>query len=714
MSTLYRFLTAFIIISVIVTSVAIAEEQQEDFLPIGFTEEEMTRLHEIGINHQITAPPVGKLRNCAEWERSEGVIIRWPLGITVSLVAALSETAVVWTIVSSDYYKNQAISSYTSGGVNMDSVDFIMAPTNSIWTRDYGPWFIFRDQTMEIVDHQYNRPRPLDDVIPQIIGSDWGMAVYGMDLKHTGGNHMSDGLGMSMSSRLVWDENTGKTHREIDSIMLAYLGNQYTVMEYVQSGGIHHIDCWAKFLNPTTILVEDMPTGDPSHVLLDARAQWLSEQMSPWGEPYTIVRVYCPYPSAYTNSLILNNKVFVPIINSPTYDNAALQVYADAMPGYEILGFSGSFYDDDAIHCRTMAVPDRHVLFIDHVPLHDIGDTGANRLVTVHIEACSGYDLIEDSLKIYYSVNGGPYTYAPLTAAIEPYSYTGYIPAQGPGSVVDYFIKAADLSGRVETHPFIGEPWAHSYAITGANQPPLLAEIGPREVMEGENLNFTISASDPDGTTPSLDAEDVPLNAVFEDNGNGTGSFDFSPDYDQAGDYNVRFIASDGSLADTELVTITVADYNFPPSIIEPDTLLCLALGQFGYYPEISDPDDTEHTITYSLYPGWMSVSNDSIVGQAPDYADTSSFRVNVSDGVSSDSADVSLVVYVCGDADGSGSPDIDDVVFLIAYIFSGGPAPNPLAQGDADCSGAIDIDDAVYLVTYIFSGGPVPCASCM
>lgn len=65
---------------------------------------------------------------------------------------------------------------------------------------------------------------------------------------------------------------------------------------------------------------------------------------------------------------------------------------------------------------------------------------------------------------------------------------------------------------------------------------------------------------------------------------------------------------------------------------------------------------------------------------------------------------------YVCGDADGSGSVDIDDVVFLIAYIFAGGPAPDPYLSGDANCSEAIDIDDVVYLIAYIFTGGPAPC----
>ncbi len=68
---------------------------------------------------------------------------------------------------------------------------------------------------------------------------------------------------------------------------------------------------------------------------------------------------------------------------------------------------------------------------------------------------------------------------------------------------------------------------------------------------------------------------------------------------------------------------------------------------------------------------------------------------------------------YICGDANGDGAVDISDAVFLIGYIFSNGPAPDPLSAGDSNCDGSIDISDVVYLISYIFSGGPAPCASC-
>ncbi|MFA6354410.1 MAG: dockerin type I domain-containing protein [Candidatus Paceibacterota bacterium] len=63
----------------------------------------------------------------------------------------------------------------------------------------------------------------------------------------------------------------------------------------------------------------------------------------------------------------------------------------------------------------------------------------------------------------------------------------------------------------------------------------------------------------------------------------------------------------------------------------------------------------------------------------------------------------------VCGDADGDGSVNISDATYLIAYIFSGGPAPSPILAGDVNSSGNVDISDATYLIAYIFSGGPAP-----
>lgn len=69
---------------------------------------------------------------------------------------------------------------------------------------------------------------------------------------------------------------------------------------------------------------------------------------------------------------------------------------------------------------------------------------------------------------------------------------------------------------------------------------------------------------------------------------------------------------------------------------------------------------------------------------------------------------------YLCGDINGNGAgPDIADLVYLVDYMFQGGPAPVPNEYvADVDMSGEVNIADLVYLVSYMFQGGPAPCSS--
>ncbi len=63
------------------------------------------------------------------------------------------------------------------------------------------------------------------------------------------------------------------------------------------------------------------------------------------------------------------------------------------------------------------------------------------------------------------------------------------------------------------------------------------------------------------------------------------------------------------------------------------------------------------------------------------------------------------------GDANFDAAIDISDAVYLVSYIFRGGPAPTPVIEsGDANCDGEIDIGDAVLIIDYIFHSGPEPC----
>ncbi len=65
---------------------------------------------------------------------------------------------------------------------------------------------------------------------------------------------------------------------------------------------------------------------------------------------------------------------------------------------------------------------------------------------------------------------------------------------------------------------------------------------------------------------------------------------------------------------------------------------------------------------------------------------------------------------YVCADMNNDSFPaDISDLVFLVDYMFVGGPPPSPLQAADCNGDGQIDISDLVYLVEFMFIDGPRP-----
>jgi hypothetical protein len=106
-------------------------------------------------------------------------------------------------------------------------------------------------------------------------------------------------------------------------------------------------------------------------------------------------------------------------------------------------------------------------------------------------------------------------------------------------------------------------------------------------------------------------------------------------------------------------------------------------------------------------------VVGDTISGVAPDSVQSATLTVVAADYCGADTLSFLVAVYLCGDADGTGLVNVSDAVFLISYIFGGGPEPVPLLSGDLDCNDLVNVSDAVYIVAYIFGGGPEPCADC-
>ena len=425
-----------------------------------------------------TDPPAGEPRFVGEFEPMQGVMIRYPLGIPTSLVVDLSNNCMVYCIVSSSY-QSSAQSSFQSAGVNMSNVTFVNAPSDSYWVRDYGPWYIFEDRNPAIVDNRYNRPRPNDDNMSQVFANFWNIPLYGMNLQHTGGNMMEDGRGHGVSDELVFNEN-GNNETNVRNKMRDYLGiDPYHVTIDPQGDYIAHVDCWGKYLAPDKILIAQLPASNSHAADYDAVANYFATTNCCWGYPYHVYRV--PEPGGYTlapytNSLILNHSVYVPMGDNASYNQGAIAVYQEAMPGYNIVpvynnDWSISWENTDALHCRTRGVMDFNMLFVDHREvLHGMQDWQPSYPVVSKFIAYSGQELKQDSLLVYYKINSSEYQVAHMTTTGNPDEYVGYITGYQSGDTISYYVFGADESGHRYTQPGFAELDPHQFFV-GDHQP---------------------------------------------------------------------------------------------------------------------------------------------------------------------------------------------------------------------------------------------------
>ena len=482
-----------------------------------------------------TPPPTGEVRFPGEYEPMQAVMIVYPLGIPVELVKEMAEDCKVITVVTS-YEQNYAANDFQAAGVNMANVEFMNASTNSYWIRDFGPWYIFNGKEPAIVDNKYNRPRPYDDDIPGEFAEYWGIEMFGMNVVHTGGNMMEDGRGHGVSDDIVITESysqAGVTEEQVYERMKAYLGiDPYHVTIDPQGDYIAHVDCWGKYLAPDKILLARVPESNPRYPYYEEVAEYFETTNCCWGYPYKVYRVDIPggnVISPYTNSLILNKKVLVPMGSNNAYNEAALNIYREAMPGYEVIGVQNNSYWDgwlntDALHCRTRGVMDFNMFYVDHrnVVFGEQQWQDSIAIISKFI-AYSGADLKQDSLLIYYRIDEGEYQTAKMTATGNPDEYVGYIKGYNGGSKVDYYVFGADESNRRYQQPVFGELDPHTFTME--EHAETMLTLNPEEI----NLDDTYEGGMKTLTITNNTASDVVINDIMF---RGDNASMFAAEYD--------------------------------------------------------------------------------------------------------------------------------------------------------------------------------------
>jgi len=438
----------------------------------------------------------------AEWEEFQGVLITWTsyTGILSQMVKYMQQECYVY-IVCSD--SNSVKNTLTNNGVPHINLKFLITSFNSVWCRDYGQWCVYTNDvdTMRFVDWIYNRPRPQDDQIPVFLANYMNVPIHQTttspnNITATGGNFMVDGNHTGFSSKLILNENSGKTEAQIDTIYRKYLGiRKYIKMNTLPYDGIHHIDMHMKLLDEETLMVGQYPAGVSDGPQIEANLQYvLSNFQTCYGRPYKIVRVPMPpslsgqYPPnsnyyTYTNSLIVNKTVLVPIYNF-SLDTTALRIYREAMPGYKVIGIdcNASIPASGAIHCISKEIGVSQPIFISHPSIRNAYTSMSNYEVKALIKTKSGVT----NPKVFWTTDtlSGFSELAMTNTGSD--TFRAYIPSQPLNTKVYYYIQANSTSGRSIKKPITAPSGNFRFTVTN---PTGISENG-QPVAFGLSQNY--------------------------------------------------------------------------------------------------------------------------------------------------------------------------------------------------------------------------------
>jgi agmatine deiminase len=317
------------------------------------------------------------LRPPAEYEPNDAILMRWgwPEAVLTSMIVPITtgdSRARVMLVVSGPSQQASASNTLASAGANVDRIDFVQAPSDSVWIRDYGPRFASGDFQRIIIDHEYDRPRPQDNQIPGAIAGQLDIPLYELPLAQGGGNYHSFANGEAFITDTILHYNPSVTEQQVIDYFAALQGVDLTVLGSLgvdQNGGTGgawydgtgHLDMWFIPIDDDTVVIgqydENEWNGIPHDVTEDAVTLMQSRG-------YNVIRT----PGwrsggvhfTYTNTVIVNDLVIVCSFNGyPTENAQALAAFEQAFPDRTVIqvGCSGIIGSAGALHCIVKHKP---------------------------------------------------------------------------------------------------------------------------------------------------------------------------------------------------------------------------------------------------------------------------------------------------------------------------------------------------------------------
>lgn len=331
----------------------------------------------------------------AEFEKTGSVLFGWEeenaeiQQLQLRMIGAISRQTPVLLLVRNAGERRRATALAKKANVLLAAVTIQEVPLNSIWARDYGPLVLRMPPVARtvaraagrvpataphrflVIDTEYpDVERPDDDAIPTIVGQLCGMPVRELSLTLQGGNLLSNGAGLYLTTKKTLTENAqfDRKPRDVARILKTALGaSQLIFLEELLGEPNGHVDMFATFVAVNTVVVGEYSAADDpvNAAILDRNAARLAALRTSAG-PLRVVRIPMPKRNAdiwptYTNVLYANGVLLMPTYVGvpPRVEARARGIYQKLLPKTKIVGIDCSTIIESggALHCMTMNLP---------------------------------------------------------------------------------------------------------------------------------------------------------------------------------------------------------------------------------------------------------------------------------------------------------------------------------------------------------------------
>lgn len=325
------------------------------------------------------APPPAPVRAPAEYEPNDGLLMRWGSFNSVITEISVAVTTAgpfqggpapfVYLVVANSNQQASASQTLSAAGADMNRVQFLIAPSDSVWIRDYGPRVVNSAGVRGFVDHTYNRPRPLDDGIPAAVAPSFSTPVYNLPLTHGGGNfHLFDD-GEAFMTQLIVNENPGLSAEQIKTYYRDYQGLDLTLTGAFPTSfdSTQHIDMWMLPVARKKVLISEYPDTGGIYTVPRQVSEATAQLMRDRG--YEVLRIPGWRNGAhytYANAVVMNTKVLICRFQGEDARNAqALATFQTAFPTRQVVTIdcSSIISSAGAIHCIVMHISTALMLY---------------------------------------------------------------------------------------------------------------------------------------------------------------------------------------------------------------------------------------------------------------------------------------------------------------------------------------------------------------